>query len=348
MRRPTRGTGSTVRSTNLSDRGDGGAELSHARPGVFEQPGEEPARAPGAQPGESGWREEELREWLAAHLRAWERHRVTFGVTLPSFASGAVEEHVRVFRAGCIDVGSGGLPPPAAMRHCAGEVTQGFAFTVMLSDDTLVYRFLYGHPDRGRRGELNPGFLDPGPLRERVCVALDTLDGMLDTVVLQMQPVYRTEELRAPEFVGRLDRFLGGLPRACRYAVDLRTPAFNVPEYRACLRDHGVAHLLHHEPRLLHPWPETPSLIDQLLTPGILSAPCCPVLVHAGPEQNHNRDDEALMLGIHELIRACGDEGVALTVLMSHGRDTLPVLTRLLHSLDGELARRSPLRRRAA
>jgi hypothetical protein len=30
------------------------------------------------------------------------------------------------------------------------------------------------------------------------------------------------------------------------------------------------------------------------------------------------------------------------------GEAPTPVLTRLLHSLDGELARRSPLRRRAA
>ena len=128
------------------------------------------------------------------------------------FASHALQEYAQAFRAGCIDGGPDGLPPLAAMRRYAGQVPQGFAFTVMLSDDALVYRFPYGHPDRGRRGELNPGFLYPGPLRERVCAALDALDGTLDTVVLRLQPVYRTEELRAPEFVDRLDRFLGGFP----------------------------------------------------------------------------------------------------------------------------------------
>ncbi len=258
-----------------------------------------------------------------------------------------LKEYAQVFRAGCIDCGPDGLSLSATMRHDAEQVPQGFAFTVMLSDDTLAYRFPYGHPDRGWRGELNPGFLDPCPLQERMCAALAGLDGTLEMVVLQMQPVYRTEELRAPEFVGRLDRFLGGLPRAYRYAVDLRTPAFNVPEYRACLRDYGVAHLLHHTPHLPHQSSDAPSLIDQLLTPGILSAPFCVARVHAGPGRNHDDDDEALALGLHELVRACGDEGAALTVLID-GEAPTPVLTRLLHSLDGELARRSPLRRRAA
>jgi hypothetical protein len=129
--------------------------------------------------------------------------------------------------------------------------------------------------------------------------------------------------------------------------VDLGTPAFNVPEYRACLRDHGVAHVLHHLPHSLHPLPDASSLIDQLLTPGILSAPFCVARIHAGPNSDHGQDDEALALGIHELIRACGDEGAALTVFID-GDGAAPVLAQLLRSLNGELARRSPLRRRAA
>ena len=283
--------------------------------------------------------------------------------TTREFASHALREYAQMFRAGCIDGGPDGLPPPAVMRRYAGQVPQGFAFTVMLSDDALVYRFPYGHPDRSLRGELNPGFLDPAQLQERACAVLDTLDSTLGTVVLQLQPVYRTEELRAPEFVGRLDRFLGGLPRAYRYAVDLRTPGFNVPEYRACVRDHGVAHLLHHTSHLPHQSSDAPPLIDQLFTPGIVSAPFCVACVHAGPEQNHDHDDEALTLSIHELIRACGDEGATLTVLISDGQDggdtdrgeedrgdgvAISTLTHLLHSLDEDLARRSPLRRRAA
>jgi len=297
--------------------------------------------------------------------------------TARAFARHALEEYAQVFRAGCIIGGPDGLPSVGTMRQYAGQVPQGFAFTVMLTDDSLVYRFPYGHPDRHRRGELNPGFLDPVPLQEHACAALDALDDALGTVVLQMQAVYRTEELRAPEFVSRLDRFLGGLPRAYRYAADLRTPSFNVPEYRACLRDHGVAHLLHHAPHLPHrsphhphrsphhphPSPNAPLLIDQLLVPEILSAPVCVARVHAGPEHHRDDDDEALALGVHELVRVCGDEGAALTVLVGDGRDgvggergdvnrgggtVMSVLTRLLHSLDGELARRSPLRRRAA
>jgi hypothetical protein len=235
----------------------------------------------------------------------------------------------------------------------------------MLSDDALVHRFPYGHPDRARRGELNPGFLCPGPLQERLHAGLGGLGGALEAVVLRLQPVYRTEELRAPEFVGRLDRFLGGLPRAYRYAVDLGTPAFNVPEYRACLRDHGAAHVLHHAPSSAPPdpypphEPPVPPLLDQLLVPEILSAPFCVACVCAGAEgaggAADDAMDEALTLGIRELVRACGEVAAALTIFVESdrvcggaGSGEHHLLARLLHSLDGELARRSPIRRRAA
>jgi hypothetical protein len=366
----------------------------------------------------------EAREWLAAHLRAWERHRVTFGTTSRAIpersgtqAEGRIarepfdeykQEHGQgcgqVFRAGCIWCGPEGLTAQVMQRH-AEQVPEGFAFTVMLSDDSLIYRFPYGHPDRARRGELNSGYLDPVRLQERAGAALDALNGRLGAVVLRMPPVYRTEELRAPEFVGRLDRFLGGLPRAYRYAVDLGTPSFNVPEYRACLRDHGAAHLLYHVPygldagryprhvpsledapalvrqdAVVRPAPylpgrssEAPPLLDQLLMPGIIPGSFCLACVY--PERDREHEEESLALGIQELIRTCESEGAALTVLVggdldggvNHSRkdrrggdrdsldrdagndgSAISALAGLLHSLDGELARRSPLRRRAA
>ncbi len=61
-------------------------------------------------------------------------------------------------------------------------------------------------------------------------------------IILEFPPFPRQQRLAPAEFHARLDRFLGALPRAFEYAVELRDASLLTPAYRAILASHGVAH----------------------------------------------------------------------------------------------------------
>jgi uncharacterized protein YecE (DUF72 family) len=60
--------------------------------------------------------------------------------------------------------------------------------------------------------------------------------------------------------VDRLEPFLAKLPQGFRYSVEIRNPDFLVPDYFACLRSHGVAHVY-------NAWTKMPQLHEQIAIP---------------------------------------------------------------------------------
>jgi uncharacterized protein YecE (DUF72 family) len=66
-------------------------------------------------------------------------------------------------------------------------------------------------------------------------------------------------------FLKDLDRFLGALPAAWRYAVEIRNPEYLGEDYFACLREHGVAHVF-------NAWTRMPELHRQIRMPGAFTA----------------------------------------------------------------------------
>ena len=66
-------------------------------------------------------------------------------------------------------------------------------------------------------------------------------------------------------FVRDLDPFLALLPSDFRYAVEIRNQEFLEPEYFACLRHHGVAHVF-------NSWTRMPHLSEQLEMPDVFTA----------------------------------------------------------------------------
>jgi uncharacterized protein YecE (DUF72 family) len=67
------------------------------------------------------------------------------------------------------------------------------------------------------------------------------------------------------EFLERLDPFLAALPPEFRYAVEIRNPEFLAPDYFACLRARGVAHVY-------NAWSRMPELTRQIEIPGSVTA----------------------------------------------------------------------------
>ena len=292
-------------------------------------------------------------EQLLPRLRAWRRHNIHIGLsprTSPFWNGllyreprGDVGEYARLFDTALLHCDSRCPPDPALLSRMNANAGEGFAWTLLLDDEQMVYRFPYGHPDRDRRGEINPHFLDPRRIAETVMPVGRPLGSSIRIVMLKIGSVYRTEALDFDGFLRALLRCLDALPPAYRYAVENGTSRFILPDYLACLRQRNVIHV-----------PAPAPLLDAVRMPGALAAAPCVVRTACLAMEEEGEEWAAF----RETVRFCLGEGKALYAYLTDGEETaLPRvprgtgvrrLTSLLAGLDPELARRSPIRRKAA
>jgi len=285
---------------------------------------------------------EDIRERLLPRLRAWSRHGIHFGLSprtpppwrrlLDPAQDGSLRGYAGFFDTALLHAGP--LPDAATLARMQQETHEDFGWTVVLEDEQMIYRFPHGHPDRNKRGALNPAFLDPRGVSGAAARILQHLAPRVRAVVLRIGPVHRTEALRFEGFHEAVVRCLDALPPGCRYAVETANPDFVLPAYRESLRQRNIAPVL-----------TGPLLLDALAMPGALAAGVC-VLRNACLAAEEEGEE---WLGVREAIRRCLDEGTTLYAYCGGAAGGGPEdLVRLLAGLDGELARRSPIRRRAA
>lgn len=249
---------------------------------------------------------------LRLHIRAWERHRIHFGILCPG---GRLPLCRNLFSVAC--------STDSRMTEAGGAV--------LLNDDALVYRFPFRHEDPRQRGKLNHRFLDPAPVRS----LLQALPASVSTGIMTLPHIYRTEELTFGMFIRQLEQFLAGLPCGLHLGVELQNGAFLLPDYFELLARHRVIHVIGDGPAM-------PSPLEQIQLPMVLTAGRCIVKSAASI-------DPVWQLGIIETVRRCVDEKKELHLyLCDEGERTEQSLMRLMELLKPDLAKLSPLRRRAA
>jgi hypothetical protein len=256
-------------------------------------------------------------EMLAQYAAAWERHGVLFGIT---DGRETVQDYDRLCRLHTADWTQLAVP------------ADGTARILHAAEEALTYRFAHGHPERSRRGLRNAFFCDPHVLS---WPAYPEPDGGRTVLLFTMPPVFPTEGVKAPFLLEHLGLFLESLPAEIPAALEIRSRRFLLPAYFDLLQTCGVSHVVVHDP--LHA-----PLADQLTTPGVLTGECA--VVRLVPDA-----DPDLVVALREIVRRCNDAGRPLRILIDGdvGR-ALRFLHMTMERLDGELARRSPLRRRAA
>jgi hypothetical protein len=269
--------------------------------------------------------------WLASYVRAWERHNIHFGLRSPG------SDDARVFHTACVSIDADRLPHLPAHGQ-AEKLPPELSIAVAASGGPLTYRFPYAHHDRTKRGELNGNFLDPGMAQNVLLPAIEALAPRTQFVMLCLAPIYATEGLSVHTLLEKLDRFLSGLPRSYRYAVGAGNPEVLLPDYCACLRSHGVAHL----------FDETamPPLLDQIQIPGILTAEH--VVYRNTPVPFPGRSLEGEWeLGMVETIRRCVAEKKTCFLYLDEHTGAASLET-LMAILNADLAKLSPIRKQAA
>ena len=292
-------------------------------------------------------------EQLVPRLRAWRRHNIHIGLSpraspfwsglLYREPRGAVAEYARLLDTALLRCDCRCPRDPVLLSRMSGEAGEGFSWTLFVDDEQMVYRFPYGYPDRKKRGEVNPRFLDPRRIVETFMPALRLLEPSVRIVMLKIGNIGRAEALDFGGFLRALLRCLDGLPPAYRYAVENGTSRFILPEYLECLRRRNVIHV-----------PAPLPLLDDVRAPGALGTGTC-VLRTACLAMEEEGEEWA---AFREAVRLCLGEEKTLYAYLTDGRETawsmaprgagVRRLTRLLAGLDRELARRSPIKRKAA
>lgn len=309
---------------------------------------------------------DEFRERLVPHLQAWARHGIHFSISpwnsplLIRFLCGSrggnaaesgacvPEEYARCFTTGCLDLGPYHFPDGEALLRMKSRMPLPFGCIAVIAHDVMSYRFAYGHPDPAKRGERNPSFLDPGLMEAAIDPLVRALGSHLRAVVLHCSRIYPTEGYAFPAFLRRLDGFLAALaPKYC-IAVEPGNPEYLLPEYFACLRDHGTAHVFGHRDAL-------PPLLEQILRPDALTSDIALMRIDAEADEvvgccGGTKMAAEVRLGIPEAVRRCLEEKKTLYIDL-HDRPAGPAplsLLAMMAMLDPDLAKLSPLRKRAA
>jgi len=151
---------------------------------------------------------------------------------------GAVEADVTYYR----------IPSERMVRTWAQVTPPGFVLCAKFPR-SIVHAGEGKEPDPAKL--LVPGKV--GADLESFLAVMSLLGGTCGPLVLQL-PYFNRKVFSAPDkFLDRLERFLGGLPRKFRYAVEVRNRAWLAPPLLDLLRSHGAALVLVDMTYMPHP-----------------------------------------------------------------------------------------------
>jgi uncharacterized protein YecE (DUF72 family) len=180
-----------------------------------------------------------------------------------------LEEYARypLFRTVGIDSAFYDPPSEDALAAYARALPPGFPCVSKVWDRITAKRF-GGSPKWGNlAGLLNPDFLNADLFKDQVLGPYErAFADHAGCFVFELQTMRGKDLPGMDVWADQLDAFLRQLPRAHRYAVELRNPELLHERHGAVLARHGVAHVF-------NSWSEMPTIGEQLDLPWTFPAP---------------------------------------------------------------------------
>jgi uncharacterized protein YecE (DUF72 family) len=159
------------------------------------------------------------------------------------FQDECLSEYAETFPIVCGDFSFYQFPSEQYWRKLFGSAPEALQFAFKVPEDVTVSQFPR-HPRYGpRAGDDNSSFLDAALFRSAFLDALVPYRPRIAALILEFGSFPKQRFADAGAFLNQLDPFLAALPRDFRYAVEIRNPEFLSPDYFACLRSHGIAHI---------------------------------------------------------------------------------------------------------
>ena len=116
-----------------------------------------------------------------------------------------------------------------------------------------------------RAGEDNSSFLNAELFQGAFLDLTEPYKNQVAVLIFEFGAFSRRAYQHPIEFVKELDPFLARLPARYRYAVEIRNQEFLHPDYFACLRHNGVAHVF-------NAWARMPEIGEQMQMPDVFTA----------------------------------------------------------------------------
>jgi uncharacterized protein YecE (DUF72 family) len=181
------------------------------------------------------------------------------------FERECLTEYAGVFPTVCVDAAYYTFPKVAQLAGLAAQVPVGFRFGFKVTDAITLRRFPNLPRFGALAGQVNPDYLSVARFQDEFLTPLQTIRPHVGPLIFEFSRFYPADYAHGRDFVADLDRFLGGLPRDWRYAVEIRNATFLHPVYFECLARHGVAHAY-------NAWTAMPPVGQQLDLPGSRTA----------------------------------------------------------------------------
>ncbi len=189
--------------------------------------------------GASSWK---YPGWLGRIYTA-ERYQTRGRFSEKKFKDACLAEYAETFPIVCGDFTFYQFPSESYWRGIFSQTPQEFRFAFKAPEMITVKRFPSHARYGSRSGLTNESFLDASMLEDLFLAPLAAHHPRVALLIFEFGAFPKAGFAGANAFIGALDGFLSRVKRICRYAVEIRNREFLVPDYFACLRRHGVAHV---------------------------------------------------------------------------------------------------------
>ncbi len=189
--------------------------------------------------GTSSWKYE---GWLG-QIYSRNRYMSRGRFSQKRFNDECLAEYAETFPIVCGDFSFYQFPSPDYWRKLFSSAPSSLQFAFKAPEDVTVKQFPR-HPRYGpRAGDDNASFMDASIFEASFLDLLAPYRSRVAALIFEFGTFPRYSYSNVDAFLRDLDPFLAALPRDYKYAVEIRNPEFLSPEYFACLRSHGIAHV---------------------------------------------------------------------------------------------------------
>ena len=211
--------------------------------------------------GTSSWKYE---GWLG-HIYTPERYFVRGRFSAKRFQDTCLAEYAETFPIVCGDFSFYQFPSEQHWRRLFASAPASLRYAFKVPEEITVRAFPTHARYGARGGSSNEAFLNSELLDRAFLELLRPYRDRVAALIFEFGAFSKQSYREGAEFVRDLDRFLAALPRDFRYSVEIRNPEYLEPEYFACLRERGVAHVF-------NAWTRMPELALQLAIPDAVTA----------------------------------------------------------------------------